>query len=110
MSTSIKEKSSMVGFKLKGRYFQKLTARADRAGTSHHAQAQKIVESVLDEREEEVLLMRAELDNLRAEVEAIRSGLVTMFTKIVTRGSTETATVEKARAEIERVFARSDKR
>jgi hypothetical protein len=110
MSTSDKDKGGMIGFRLGAKHFKKLAGRASRAGTSHHHQAQIIVESALDDREEEALLMRVELDDLRAEVEAIRGGLVTMFTRIMTRGSAETATVEKARAEIERIFARSNKR
>jgi hypothetical protein len=104
MSTSTKEKSVMVGFKLKGKYFRELSARADRAGRSHHAQAQRIVESVLKNAEEEALMMRGELNKLRAEVAAIRSGLVAVFAQIMASDSGGKKTVEAARAEIEKVF------
>jgi hypothetical protein len=110
MSQSKNEKTGIISFRLYPKHLQMLAARTNRTGLSVHQEAQTIVECALDDREEEALLMRAELAELRAEMEAIRAGLVTMFTRIVTRGSSETATVEKARAEIERVFARSDKR
>jgi hypothetical protein len=110
MSTSTKEKSVMVGFKLKGKYFKELSARADRAGRSHHAQAQRIVESVLKNAEEEALMMRGELNKLRAEVAAIQANLVTMFAHLVARNSNGKTTIEVARAEAEKIFAAKDGR
>jgi hypothetical protein len=83
MRASKKEKGVMVGFRLKGKHIKELSARADLAGTSHHQQAQKIVEAALDGREQEARLTRIELADLRAEVEAMRAGLIKILTGLV---------------------------
>jgi len=110
MSASNDEKGGMVGFKLKGKHFKKLEARATRAGISRHLQAQAMIESVLEDRDEEMVFLKYEVSELRAEVEAIKAGLIAIFSKLMARGSTEKSVLEKARSEVERAFARKDER
>lgn len=96
----------MVGFRLKARHFDKLTTRATRVGVSRHQQAQAIVEAALDEREEELMLARVELADLRAEVEAMRSGLTRILTGLVASSSGEKLSLEEARSFVKQAFAR----
>jgi hypothetical protein len=106
MAREKKEEGGMVGFRLSARHLEKLSTRARRANTSHHQQAQAIVEAALDEREEETMLMRVELADLRAEVEAIRAGLVKILTGVVMNSSNEEMSLEAARSYVEKAFAR----
>jgi hypothetical protein len=110
MSQSKNEKTTIISFRLYSKHLQILTARTNRTGLSVHQEAQTIVECALDDREEEGLLMRAEVAELRAEVEAIRSGLVTMFSNLVAGRSEGKTTLEVARAQVEKVFARKNER
>ncbi len=117
MSVQKQEGKPTVAFRTEKGYFEKLAKRSNRAGTSPHLEAQAIVESVLDGGEDESLLMRGEVgalrgevDTLRGEVETIRAGLVRMFSVLVAEMSKGKTTVETARAEIERVFAKKDRR
>jgi hypothetical protein len=106
MAREKKEEGGMVGFRLSARHLEKLTLRANRAGTSHHRQAQTIVEAALDGREEEMMLMRVELADLRAEVEAMRAGLVKILTGLVVSSSNEKMPLEAARSLVKEAFAR----
>lgn len=83
------EESGNVSFRLSPKHRVKLSQRAGRAGISRHRQAQKIVEAALDERDEEARLTRIELADLRAEVEAMRAGLIKIFTGLVSTWTTE---------------------
>jgi hypothetical protein len=98
--------SQIVSFRLSAQHLEKLTLRAHRAGTSHHQQAQTIVEAALDGREEEMMLMRVELSDLRAEVEAMRAGLVKILTGLVVSSSNEKMPLEAARSLVKDAFAR----
>jgi hypothetical protein len=124
MSQSKNEKTAIISFRLYPKHLQILTARTNRTGLSVHQEAQTIVECALDdqkeegllmgakldklsaERERDAALMRAKLDNLSGEVEAIRAGLVTMFSHFVAWRSNGKTTVEEARAGVEKVFPR----
>jgi hypothetical protein len=106
MAREKKEEGGMVGFRLSARHLEKLTVRANRAGTSHHRQAQAIVEAALDEREEETMLMRVELADLRAEVEAIRAGLVKILTGLLASSRDERMPLDAARSFVKEAFAR----
>jgi hypothetical protein len=112
MGTSKKEKGVMVGFRLKSKHIKELSARADLAGTSHHQQAQKIVEAALDGREEEARLTRIELGDLRGEVEAMRSGLIKILTGLVATWTDDESwkgqkmSVESARSFVQSAFRR----
>ena len=108
MTRQKQETSGMVGFRLNVRHLKKLTARADRAGTSHHQQAQAIVEAALDERDEEAMLTSVELADLRAEVGAIRAGLVKILTGLVTTSSAGKMPLDSARAFVKEAFARKE--
>jgi hypothetical protein len=110
MGASKKEKGVMVGFRLKGKHIKELSARADLAGTSHHQQAQKIVEAALDGREQEARLTRIELADLRAEVEAMRAGLIKILTGLVATSMDEESlkghktSVDSARSFVQSAF------
>src|SRR5262249_5347271 len=106
MGTKKKEGSETVGFRLSARHLEKLTVRANRAGISHHQQAQAIVEAALDEREEETMLMRVELADLRAEVEAMRTGLMKILAGLLARSGDERMPLDAARSYVKEAFAR----
>ena len=110
MNTEKKEQGGMVGFRLNAKHIKKLSARASRAGTSHHQQAQAIVEAALDEREEEAMLTRIELADLRAEVEAIRAGLVAVFSNLMANASNGKVTLDNAKSAVEVAFTRKGAR
>ena len=106
MARQKQEAGGMIGFRLNARHLKKLATRADRAGTSHHQQAQAIVESALDERDDEAMLTRVELADLRAEVEAMRAGLVRILTGLVATSSAGKMPLDSARAFVKEAFAR----
>ena len=95
MTKGEKEESGNVSFRLSARHREKLNQRAGRAGISRHQQAQKIVEAALDEREEEARLTRIELADLRAEVEAMRAGLIKILTGLVATWTDEASWKEQ---------------
>jgi hypothetical protein len=105
-----KEESGNVSFRLRARHREKLNQRAGRAGISRHQQAQKIVEAALDEREEEARLARIELADLRAEVEAMRAGLIKILTGLVATWTDEAnwkeqkMSVDSARSFVQSAF------
>ena len=96
----------MVGFRLSAQHLEKLSVRANRAGISHHQQAQAIVEAALDEREEETMLMRVELADLRAEVEVMRAGLMKVLAGLLASSRDEKMPVDVARSFVKEAFAR----
>ena len=105
MGTERKEGSGTVSFRLSTQHLEKLILRANRAGISHHQQAQAIVEAALDEREEETRLMRVELADLRAEVETIRTGLMMALAGVLTISRDEKMPVDAAKAFVKEAFA-----
>jgi hypothetical protein len=108
MTKDKKEEGGMVGFRLSAEHIERLSARAARTGTSHHLQAQAIVEAALDEREEETMLMRVELADLRAEVAAMRAGLVKILTGIVANSKGGTMALEESRLFVKEAFDRKE--
>lgn len=106
MTKTEREESGNVSFRLSARHIKKLTARADRAGISRHQQAQAIVEAALDGREEEATLMRIEVADLRAEMEATRAGLIKILTGLVASSSTGAMPLEEVRNFVKQAFAR----
>jgi hypothetical protein len=104
-----KEQGGMVTFRLKGPHFKKLDAWATRAGTpSHHLHAQAIVESVLDDRDQEMMFLRHEVTELRAELEAIKGGLVAILATIMRSTSKGTLTSAQADFLVQKAFERKD--
>jgi len=95
MNTKKQEENGNVSFRLSPKHRAKLSQRAGRAGISRHQQAQKIVEAALDEREEEARLTRIELADLRAEVEAMRAGLIKILTGLVATWTDEASWKEQ---------------
>jgi hypothetical protein len=89
------EEGGDVSFRLGVRHRGKLNQRAGRAGINRHQQAKKIVEAALDEREEEARLTRIELADLRAEVEAMRAGLIKILTGLVATWTDEASSREQ---------------
>ncbi|HKX29944.1 MAG TPA: hypothetical protein VJ302_19800 [Blastocatellia bacterium] len=108
MAEEQREESGNVSFRLSAKHINKLTARADRTGISRHQQAQAIVEAALDERDEEAMLTSVELADLRAEVGAIRAGLMKILTGLVTTSSAGKMPLESARAFVKEAFARKE--
>lgn len=106
MAEEQREESGNVSFRLSAKHINKLTARADRAGISRHQQAQAIVEAALDGREEEVMLLRVEVADLRAEAEATRAGLAKILTGLVASAASGKMPLNEARAFVKEAFAR----
>ena len=115
ITKSEQEESGNVSFRLSPRHRVKLNERAVRAGVSRHRQAQKIVEAALDEREEELKLARIELADLRAEVEAMRAGLIKILTGLVATWTDEASwreqrmSLDSARSFVQSAFKRGGK-
>jgi hypothetical protein len=106
MAKEQKTDSENVSFRLSGRHQTKLKQYATRTGFSRHQQAQKMVEAALDGREEELMLMRVEVADLRAEVEAMRGGLAKILTGLVASSSSGRMPLEEARNFVKQAFAR----
>ena len=109
------EEGGDVSFRVSPRHRAKLNQQAGRAGVNRHQHAKKIVEAALDERDEEARLTRIELADLRAEVEAMRAGLIKILTGLVATWTTEDRwkeqkmSLDSARSFVQSAFKRGGK-
>lgn len=103
------ERSESLSFRLKPRYLTKLETRATRDGISLPQEAKRTLEATLDDRDEELMLMRVELSELRAEVEELRAGIKDPLAALIfgiSKLTGEHLTIEQARSLIENAFSR----
>lgn len=101
------EQTETLSFRTGARYLAKLETRAARDGISIHKQAQKVLEATLDERDDELQLMRVQLSEVQEEMEAMREGMKLTLTGIVqgiSKLTGENLSLEDANQFIENAF------
>jgi hypothetical protein len=101
-----------VSFRLDGEYLSKLDRIGEKRGLSIHEQARAMVMALLDGDEAELLKIRDEMTELRAEVEALREGLQPALIGLVhsiSKLTGENLSLEDAEAFIKTLFRRREK-